>query len=171
MLERRKLELERREFRDLHGPRACSCRAFVPDDGSGVFNNWYPRYNVDDLLLYLYGSRIPRHCRQQRQRSGDGLPGARPESALFILTVPVTLWPARCNRNGEGSSRSHRRLRQLGLHSAAWRCGSHSRHRRGERQRRYTDEPRSAVHVRKCFQRGLAGRQPDLHSGVVAWDV
>ena len=24
--------------------------------GSGVFNNWYPRYNVDDLLLYLYGS-------------------------------------------------------------------------------------------------------------------
>src|SRR5580693_5050099 len=24
--------------------------------GSGVFNNWYPRFNVDDLLLYLYGS-------------------------------------------------------------------------------------------------------------------
>ncbi len=24
--------------------------------GTGVFNNWYPRYNVDDLLLYLYGS-------------------------------------------------------------------------------------------------------------------
>lgn len=24
--------------------------------GTGVFNNWYPRFNVDDLLLYLYGS-------------------------------------------------------------------------------------------------------------------
>jgi len=24
--------------------------------GSGVFNNWYPRFNVDDVLLYLYGS-------------------------------------------------------------------------------------------------------------------
>jgi hypothetical protein len=24
--------------------------------GSGVFINWYPRFNVDDLLLYLYGS-------------------------------------------------------------------------------------------------------------------
>ena len=24
--------------------------------GSGVFNNWYPRFNVDDALLYLYGS-------------------------------------------------------------------------------------------------------------------
>ncbi len=24
--------------------------------GAGVFNNWYPRFNVDDLLLYIYGS-------------------------------------------------------------------------------------------------------------------
>ncbi|HTS51480.1 MAG TPA: hypothetical protein VMH05_26210 [Bryobacteraceae bacterium] len=24
--------------------------------GTGVFNNWYPRFNVDDLLLYMYGS-------------------------------------------------------------------------------------------------------------------
>ncbi|HLK22487.1 MAG TPA: hypothetical protein VKT81_26255 [Bryobacteraceae bacterium] len=24
--------------------------------GGGVFNNWYPRFNVDDLLLYVYGS-------------------------------------------------------------------------------------------------------------------
>ena len=24
--------------------------------GSGVFKNWYPRFNVDDLLLYVYGS-------------------------------------------------------------------------------------------------------------------
>lgn len=24
--------------------------------GSGVFNNWYPRFNTDDLLLYVYGS-------------------------------------------------------------------------------------------------------------------
>ncbi len=24
--------------------------------GTGVFKNWYPRFNVDDLLLYVYGS-------------------------------------------------------------------------------------------------------------------
>ncbi len=24
--------------------------------GTGVFNNWYPRFNVDDLLFYVYGS-------------------------------------------------------------------------------------------------------------------
>jgi len=24
--------------------------------GSGTFNNWYPRFNVDDLILYTYGS-------------------------------------------------------------------------------------------------------------------
>ena len=24
--------------------------------GSGTFNNWYPRFNVDDLILYIYGS-------------------------------------------------------------------------------------------------------------------
>lgn len=24
--------------------------------GTGVFKNWYPRFNVDDLLLYIYGS-------------------------------------------------------------------------------------------------------------------
>jgi hypothetical protein len=24
--------------------------------GTGTFNNWYPRFNVDDLILYLYGT-------------------------------------------------------------------------------------------------------------------
>jgi len=27
--------------------------------GTGVFKNWYPRFNVDDLLLYIYGSADP----------------------------------------------------------------------------------------------------------------
>ena len=38
-----------------------SAKVFLPIPsfqmlGGGVFNNWYPRFNVDDVLLYLYGS-------------------------------------------------------------------------------------------------------------------
>jgi hypothetical protein len=38
-----------------------AARIFMPlpafqMSGSGVFRNWYPRFNVDDLLLYVYGS-------------------------------------------------------------------------------------------------------------------
>ena len=38
-----------------------AARVFLPlpafqMPGTGVFNNWYPRFNVDDLLLYVYGS-------------------------------------------------------------------------------------------------------------------
>ena len=46
--------------------------------GAGVFNNWYPRFNVDDLLLYMYGSADATAIGAgERQRHVERLPGAR----------------------------------------------------------------------------------------------
>ena len=134
--------------------------------GGGVFNNWYPRFNVDDVLLYVYGSADSTAIGAcQRQRHGERLSGARDQPAVFIQPVQRRSEKhRRRHRNRKSSCRhSHACLRRLGLYAAARRCRAHSGHRIRERRHRFVNQPRPVNHLSERLQRGLAGGQPDLH--------
>ena len=98
--------------------------------GGGTFNNWYPRFNVDDLLLYVYGSADSTAI-GAANGSNTLVVCLAQGASLAVFIEPFTVVTAKHVGDGDGEGSGQRRQRRSLRIGATRRCMAMWFRRRG----------------------------------------